>query len=196
IDKGYITGYINQKHPTTGKQGSWLNPGGQLTESQMLSVLLRYELGVTGFKQMQKDVPNPKDNWSYNLYYSAEKAGIVTKGSTKTTSYANKQVTRGQLAQALVSMHYGKPVSLNEAVKFMFDNKITGGTNATKGETLENFAPNTKLSRAHISVFLKKYHDVKASGNVKDVTVGKDTTQNNGGTTKPVDSVSNNNGKD
>lgn len=196
IDNGYITGYVNQKHPTTGKRGSWLNPGGQLTESQMLTVLLRYALGETGFKKMQKEVPNPKNNWSYNLYYGAEKAGIVTKGSTKTTTYANKQVTRGQLAQALVSMHYGKPVTLNEAVKFMFDNKITGGTDATKGATLENFAPNTKLSRAHISVFLKKYHDVKASGSVKDVTLGKDTSQNTGANTAPVESVSSGNGKD
>ena len=198
IDKGYITGYVNQKHPTTGKHGSWLNPGGQLTESQMLSVLLRYNLGVSGFKQMQKETPNPKNNWSYNLYLGAEKIGMVTKGSKANTDFAGKQVTRGQLAQALVSMHYGKSVSLKEAVDFMYANKITGGTDATKGETLDNFAPNSKLSRAHISTFLKRFHDVKASGNVKDVQINpvKDTIKNPGVTKPPSDSVSNNNGKD
>lgn len=198
VNNGYLTGYINQKHPTTGKQGTWLNPNGDLTESQMLSVLLRYDLGLKGYEQMKKDIPNPKNNWSYNHYVTAEKIGMMTKGSSKDGSYAGKQVTRGQLAQALVSMHYGQDVTLNEAIKFMFDNKITTGTNPSKGATVENFGPNTKLSRAHISAFLKRFHDVKASGNVKDVALsgGKDTVKNPPVTPKPNDAVSNNNGKD
>nr|WP_106780829.1 hypothetical protein [Lysinibacillus timonensis] len=170
IDEGYISGYINKQHPTTGKHGTWLNPGGQLTESQMLSVMLRYELGLSGYEQMKKDIPNPEGKWIYNHYVMAEKIGLMTKGSSKDSlTYANQQVTRGQLAQALVSMHYGKNVTLNEAIQFMFDNKITTGTDASKGATLQNFAPDNKLSRAHISTFLKNFHDLKQSGAIIDI---------------------------
>lgn len=198
VNNGYLTGYVNKKHPTTGKHGTWLDPNGQLTEAQMLSVLLRYNLGLKGYEQMKKDIPNPGNNWSYNHYVTAEKIGMMTKGSSKNGSYAGKQVTRGQLAQALVSMHYGQDVTLNEAVKFMFDNNISSGVNPSKGATVENFAPNTKLSRAHISAFLKRFHDAKASGNLKDIPRlgGSDTVTKPPVTPKPDDSASNNNGKD
>lgn len=198
IDKGYITGYINQKHPTTGKHGTWLNPNGKLTESQMLSVLLRYNLGLDGYAKMNKDIPNPKNNWSYNHYVTADKIGMMTKGSPKDGSYATKQVTRGQLAQALVSMHYGQDVTLSEAVQFMFDNKLTSGTVASNGATMANFAPESKLSRAHISAFVKRFHDVKASGSIKEIPrlAGKEPVKNPPVTPKPSDSVSDNNGKD
>ncbi|CAM5183637.1 hypothetical protein UACE39S_05402 [Ureibacillus acetophenoni] len=179
VQGGYITGYINQKHPSTGKLGSWLNPGGQLTEAQMLSILLRYQLGVQGYEQMKKDIPNPQGSSTYNHYVKAKEIGMMTMGSTTESSYTYQQVSRGQLAKALVSMYYGKDVTLNEAVQFMFDNKITSGVDSSKGATLENFAPNTKLSRAHISTFLKNYHEVIESGNVIDPVVNKNTKDTN-----------------
>ncbi|WP_096549998.1 hypothetical protein [Ureibacillus thermosphaericus] len=183
INKGYITGYIKQKHPTTGKYGTWLNPYGNLTESQMLSVLLRYKLGLQGYDALMANTSAPANFWSFPLYQKAQQLGIVTKGSTSNKNYQSTQVTRGQLAQALVSMHYGKSVTLEEAVQFMFDNNITTGTNPAKGATMENFAPNTKLARAHIASFLKRYDDVVKQGNIKDLPRFKNGNNTNSGGT-------------
>ncbi|CAM5195163.1 hypothetical protein UACE39S_00194 [Ureibacillus acetophenoni] len=64
-------------------------------------------------------------------------------------------------------MFYGHDITLEEAVQFMFDNNITSGTDPKKGPTVENFAPNTNLSRAHISTFLKRFDEAVTSGNIK-----------------------------
>lgn len=169
IDHGYFSGYINQKHPITGQYGTWLNPYGNLTESQMLSVLLRYEIGIEDYENLLKSVQSPSNFWSYPLYIKAQEFGIMTKGSPSDNSYQNQQVTRGQLAQALVSMHYGQQVSITEAIQFMFDNGISIGIDPSKGATIENFAPNEKLARAHIAAFLKRYDDVKIQGTIIDI---------------------------
>lgn len=173
IDNGYITGYINQKHPSTGKWGTWLDPNGKLTEYQMLSVMLRYELGVDTYKSL-KSQGNNEIGWHY---VKAKELGVVTKGSTANTKPANVQVTRGQLAQALVSLHYGKSVTLNDAIEFMYANKITTGTNPNAGQTVANFGPNDKLSRAQISAFLSRYHTAEYHGIVDTIN------------SKPVDTV-------
>ncbi|CAM5195171.1 hypothetical protein UACE39S_00195 [Ureibacillus acetophenoni] len=73
--------------PATGKHGNWLNPGGKLTEAQMLSILLRYELGIDGYERMKETIPNIQGKPSHNHYVQAEIMGIMTKGSTYYSSF-------------------------------------------------------------------------------------------------------------
>lgn len=172
IDNGYIGGYVNQKHPTTGKHGNWLNPSGNLTESQMLAVTLRYKVGTNEFKKLATKYESQIKSKSFSAYGSYAKAkelGMVTKGSTSNKSYQNATVTRGQLAQALVSMHYGQSVTVNEAIEFMYANKLSGGIDATKGKTVANYGANNNLTRAHIVTFLKGYDKVVKSNKVVDI---------------------------
>lgn len=170
IDQGLITGYQNQKHPSQPAKGvgNWIDPSGNLTEYQMLNVMLRYKDGANfeSAKTTMKD--KTASNFAYVEYHFAKEHGIMTKGSTTNATPAKQQVTRGQMAQALVSMHYGKKVTLQQAVDFMYANKLSTGVNASKGQTLENFGANTKLSRAHIVAFMGRYNDVVKSGSVKD----------------------------
>ncbi|KGR80046.1 hypothetical protein [Ureibacillus manganicus] len=185
INNGYITGYINQNHPTTKKYGTWLDPNGKLTEEQALSILLRYQYDLAGYEHMKSKNFTNSYKWSDMDYITAELQGIINGPSnltvesngyfsinTSSSSDDNrsKQITRGSLAQLLVSMRYGsEDITLDEAVQFMFKNKITSGTNPKKGATLENYAPEMKLTRAHISTFLKKYHDSISSENVVEI---------------------------
>ncbi|MBU5253462.1 S-layer homology domain-containing protein [Lysinibacillus capsici] len=170
IDQGLITGYQNQKHPSQPAKGvgNWIDPSGNLTEYQMLNVMLRYKDGANfeSAKTTMKD--KTASNFAYVEYHFAKEYGIMTKGSTTNATPAKQQVTRGQMAQSLVSMHYGKKVTLQQAVDFMYANKLSTGVNASKGQTLENFGANTKLSRAHIVAFMGRYNDVVKSGSVKD----------------------------
>lgn len=170
IDQGLITGYQNQKHPSQPAKGvgNWIDPYGNLTEYQMLNVMLRYKDGANfeSAKTTMKD--KTASNFAYVEYHLAKEHGIMTKGSTTNATPAKQQVTRGQMAQALVSMHYGKKVTLQQAVDFMYANKLSTGVNASKGQTLDNFGANTKLSRAHIVAFMGRYNDAVKAGTIKD----------------------------
>lgn len=123
VDKGLISGYINQKHPTDKRiktKGNWLNPYGSLTVLQMQTVLTRYSKVA--------NISNPK-------------LPTATGAST---------VSRGQLAQALVSLHTGKSVTVQQAVQFMIDN------NLTSQKSYASFNVGGQLKRAHIATFVKR----------------------------------------
>lgn len=170
IQKGLISGYQNQIHPTSPSKGkgNWIDPNGNLTEYQMLNVMLRY-LSKTDFEAAKIDLKDKTaSNFAYVEYQIAANHGIMTKGSTTNDNFAKQQVTRGQMAQALVSMHYGKSVTLQEAIDFMYANELTTGVNASEGQTLENFGANVKLSRSHIVAFIGRYDEVKNGNNLKD----------------------------
>lgn len=190
VDQGLITGYQNQKHPTQPAKGvgNWIDPYGNLTEYQMLNVMLRYKDGANfeSAKTTMKD--KTASNFAYVEYHLANQHSIMTKGSTTNATFAKQQVTRGQMAQALVSMHYGKKVTLQQAVDFMYANKLSTGVNASKGQTLENFGSNTKLSRAHIVAFMGRYNDAVNSGSIKDTL---NTGTSTGGIETPTPPVVN-----
>lgn len=172
IDNGYIGGYVNQKHPTTGKHGNWLNPNGNLTESQMLAVTLRYKVGVAEYNKLSTKYASQikSQNFAaYGSYAKAKELGMVTKGSTSNKAPQNQTVTRGQLAQALVSMHYGKSVTVNEAIEFMYANNLSSGIKPELGKTVANYGANNALKRAHIVTFLKGYDTVVKSNKVVDI---------------------------
>lgn len=190
VDQGLITGYQNQKHPTQPAKGvgNWIDPYGNLTEYQMLNVMLRYKDGANfeSAKTTMKD--KTASNFAYVEYHLAKEHGIMTKGSTTNATPAKQQVTRGQMAQSLVSMHYGKEVTLKQAVDFMYANGLSTGVNASKGQTLDNFGSNTKLSRAHIVAFMGRYNDAVKAGSIKDTL---NTGTSTGGIETPTPPVVN-----
>ncbi|HWO97227.1 MAG TPA: S-layer homology domain-containing protein [Bacillus sp. (in: firmicutes)] len=165
IDKGLIRGYVNQGHPSTKKYGNWLNPYGALTESQMLTVVLRYakpaELGST-------KSTNTKFFASIE-YQLAQKYNLPTKGSLTNTAPATKPVTRGTLAQTLASLYFSKQISMKNAVQFMYDAGISNGYSNKEGfypKTYDSYGVNDTLTRAHIVTFIKKHDDFINSGRV------------------------------
>ncbi|MEG0260086.1 MAG: M15 family metallopeptidase [Lysinibacillus sp.] len=160
IDENVISGYQNQKHPSDPKKGvgNWLNPSGRLTESQMLTIILRYqEPDLLKEEKANATKADLDKNYAFAEYKLANDLGMVTTGSTTNVTPASQQVTRGQMARALVSYIYGHPVTLQQAVKFMYVNKITTGKNAAHGQTLYNFGVTDKLTRAQMVVFFERY---------------------------------------
>lgn len=168
IDQGLITGYQNQKHPTTPSKGigNWINPYGNLTEYQMLNTLLRYKdsenYEATKLSMKDKTI----SNYSYVEYYLAKKLGITTSGTLTNVTSASRQVRRGEMAQAIVSMHFGKEVSVEHAVQFMYDNELSTGISPEKGLLFSNFGVDKKLTRAQLVTFLSRYNDLQESGKI------------------------------
>ncbi|MFJ7915425.1 MULTISPECIES: hypothetical protein [unclassified Lysinibacillus] len=175
VDQGLIVGYQNQKHPTQPAKGvgNWIDPSGNLTEYQMLNVMLRYKDGGNYENAKTSMKADTASNFAYVEYFFANQHGMMTKGSMSDASFAKQQVSRGQMAQALVSMHYGKTVTLQQAVDFMYANGITTGVNPSKGQTLDNFGASAKLSRAHIVAFMGRYNDAVKAGSIKDTLANK-----------------------
>ncbi|BBW98756.1 stalk domain-containing protein [Geobacillus subterraneus] len=170
IDKGYITGYMNVKNQKTGKVENLLKPMDTLTEGQFLTILFRYLYPDELKNTKPKD---PKFDLSV-VYQMAEKYKLPTKANFKNRADAYKPISRGTMAQILASAHYKKVVTEKDAVKFMYDAKITSGypdKNGKYPKTYESFGVKENLLRAHIAVFLKNY-DTYLQNNKKQVVNG------------------------
>ncbi|WP_445612973.1 hypothetical protein [Geobacillus sp. YF-1] len=104
----------------------------------------------------------------------AEKYKLPTKANFKNRADAYKPISRGTMARILASAHYKKVVTEKDAVKFMYDAKITNGypdKNGKYPKTYESFEVKENLLRAHIVVFLKNY-DTYLQNNKKQVVNG------------------------
>ena len=117
----------------------------------MLSVLFRY------FKSDELASTKPSSSWSADVNYQlASKYALPTLGGISASKqvYAVKDITRGNFARILASMHYGNTVSQKEAIQFLRDFDLT--TTKTDAE----FKPNDSLTRAHAVAFFHRYEQI------------------------------------
>lgn len=182
IDQGLVNGFINQRHPSNPSQGvgNWLDPRGSLTEAQMVSILMRYEAP----NEVESVTPTNPNYWASTAYQVAASKGLRVKGSPTARSLADANTTRGTLAQAMATLHTGSPVSVREAVQFMYDTGITTGKTDASGNapmTYESFGVNDPLERAQMVAFMKRYHDYKTSGKVNTPPVTPAPPSSGGG---------------
>jgi uncharacterized protein YkwD len=156
IEKGLISGYSNVKNPKTGKLENLLKPNDNLTEAQFLSVLFRY----TNATELKNTKPTDSKWWASTAYQLAAKYKLPTKSTLTKRTSANQVITRGKMAQILASKHYGKVVTEQTAVSFMYSAGLSTGYVDKTGKTPKTYAsfgPNDKLMRAHIVTFMKNY---------------------------------------
>lgn len=155
LDKGIIKGYLNQKHPKTGVVGNWLDPDGNLTEAQFLTIAFRYLYP----EELANSVPKSKF-WASVQYQMAEKYSLPVKGSLKDVTTASKPITRGTMAHILATLHLKKSITEKEAVQWMYDADISSGYTDKNGKTPKtyvSFGPKDILKRAHIVKFIRQY---------------------------------------
>lgn len=151
VNIGIISGYLNVKNPSTGKYENLLKPYTNLTENQMLTILFRY------FKPSELASTKANTTWYGDKNYQlATKYSLPVLGANTASKQviAGKDITRGNFARILASMHYGKTLSQSEAIKFLRDNGLT----TTK--TNEEFKPNDSLTRAHAVAFFHRYEQI------------------------------------
>ncbi|MGY4797236.1 CAP domain-containing protein [Lysinibacillus fusiformis] len=147
VNRG-INGYQNVYNPVTKKYENLLKPNTNLTENQMLSVLLRY------FKPDELASTKPKTSWVADVNYQlASKYGLPVNGANTASkkALANKDITRGNFARILASMHYGRTVSQPVAIRFLRDYGLT------TAKTDKDFMPTSSLTRAHAVAFFHRY---------------------------------------
>lgn len=155
LDKGIIKGYLNQKHPKTGVVGNWLDPDGNLTEAQFLTIAFRY----VHPEELASTVPKSKF-WASVQYQMAEKYKLPVKGSLKDVGTASKPITRGTMAHILATLHLKKSLNEKEAIQWMYDANISSGYTDINGKTpktYQSFGPRDILKRAHIVKFIRQY---------------------------------------
>jgi len=148
VNRGIINGYKNVKNPTTGKYENLLKPYANLTENQMLSILLRY------FIHDELVSTQPETSWFADVNYRmATKYNLPVLGDNTEAkrAYVNKDITRGNFARILASVHFGRTVSQTEAIEFLNEHGLT--TAATDKE----FMATSSLTRAHAVAFFHRY---------------------------------------
>ena len=163
VDDGIIQGFVEKNN--TGGTRNLIKPYQLLTEAQFLAVLYRY------YSPMELDNTARIDTgyWASVPYQLADRYGLPTNASLLDRSQASQPITRGKMAQLLVSQHKGVTVSEREAVQFLYDSGIADGY--TDAKTYESFGPNNTLIRAHIVTFMKKYDDfLKVNGKERETT--------------------------
>lgn len=147
MNKKLITDYKNVVNKKTGKKENLLKPHDKLTEAQFLTVLFRY----TDLAELSKTKSTNKKFSHSVVYQMAAKYKLPTKSTLKSQSSADKLITRGKMAEILVSKHLGKKVSETEAVDFFIMNDFTSA------KTTKDFKSSDGLTRAEIVTFMKKY---------------------------------------
>jgi hypothetical protein len=192
IENGYIQGYLNSNHPSSGALGNWLDPYGELKEAQMITILLRYFKG----DELKSTVAIDSSYWASTAYQLAKKYSLPTKASLSNRYGAFSVTTRGALAQNLATLHFGKNVTMQQAVQFMYDSGISTGYADESGNyprTYDSYKVNQPLKRAHIVSFIKRYDDYAKSKNEVPSTGGSTPsteTPTNGGSTGGSDVTS------
>lgn len=149
VERGYISGYGKALNPKTKKYEEYLRPGNQLTEAHFLMILFRYMIPYE-YESMKAT-----SKWAYNVPYKlAERHNLPTLGSESSAAkkkQATQGITRGRLAQILVSFHERERVSEAAAIKFLIENKITSA------KTVQEYNANQILTRAQVSAFLQRH---------------------------------------
>ena len=151
VNRGIINGYKNVKNPTTGKYENLLKPYANLTENEMLSILLRY------FIHDELVSTQPETSWFADVNYRmATKYNLPVLGDNTEAkrAYVNKDITRGNFARILASVHFGRTVSQTEAIEFLNEHGLT--TAATDKE----FMATSSLTRAHAVAFFHRYEQI------------------------------------
>ncbi|SOC25759.1 S-layer family protein [Ureibacillus xyleni] len=128
IQEGIIKGYQNE---------NLLKPNNALNESQYLTVFFRYTLGEA-----------LKDESIKNIYALAKEKGLPVKES----AFAELSL---QEAAVLISKSItNKDMTVEESVKWLFDNKILDGLNVTGNESLTQ-----SITRAQFVTVLYRIHE-------------------------------------
>ncbi|PSL41255.1 hypothetical protein B0H94_1201 [Salsuginibacillus halophilus] len=151
MENDLISGY--DLHPQTQQQGDWLYPEGDLSEGEMLTIMMR-NLDRDELSGYTSSV----NHWSGNAYGMAYDNGI----SRHEFKNPEQTVTRGDLARAMVSMYKDRPAYLEEAVDWMYEDDITNGMTDSSGDapkTYDSFGVDLELERGQISSFMKRYND-------------------------------------
>ncbi len=132
---------INHNIITGDKQSNRLNPNKNITEAQMLAMVLRH-----AFPNEAKD--STSGNW-YNNYYK-----IASNKNIEVTNKPNSPLRRGNVAKILAKVYTGKTLTEQESVQWLYTHDITTGVNPSKSKNYNNFDPDRKITRAQAITFM------------------------------------------
>ncbi|WP_346235367.1 pre-peptidase C-terminal domain-containing protein [Lysinibacillus telephonicus] len=132
---------INNNILTGDKQSNRLNPNKNITEAQMLAMVLRY-----AFPNEAKD--STSGQW-YNNYYE-----MANNKKIEVTNKPNSPLRRGDVAKILAKVYTGKNMTEQESVQWLYTHDITTGINPSKPKNYNNFNPDGKITRAQAITFM------------------------------------------
>lgn len=132
---------INNNILTGDKQSNRLNPNKNITEAQMLAMVLRY-----AFPNEAKD--STSGQW-YNNYYE-----MASNKKIEVTNKPNSPLRRGDVAKILAKVYTGKNMTEQESVQWLYTHDITTGINPSKPKNYNNFNPDGKITRAQAITFM------------------------------------------
>lgn len=132
---------INNNILTGDKKANRLNPNKDITEAQMLAMVLRL-----AFPNEAKD--STSGEW-YNNYYK-----IASNKKIEVTNKPNSPLRRGNVAKILAKVYTGKTMTEQESVQWLYSQDITTGVNPSKQKNYNNFNPDGKITRAQAITFM------------------------------------------
>ncbi|MFP3919871.1 pre-peptidase C-terminal domain-containing protein [Lysinibacillus telephonicus] len=132
---------INNNILTGDKKSNRLNPNKNITEAQMLAMVLRY-----AFPNEAKD--STSGQW-YNNYYK-----MASNKKIEVTNKPNSPLRRGDVAKILAKVYTGKNMTEQESVQWLYTHDITTGINPSKPKNYNNFNPDGKITRAQAITFM------------------------------------------
>jgi len=141
VNENIIKGYAETN-------GTYIKPTQTLTEAEWITLFFR-EIFKEELTSLEKQ--NAGNWWANPSYTLASKYNIKTKGSITNQQVANQPITRGTLAQMLASFINKKQLTEEEAIQFLWENKLTT-------EEPSRYKPNNSLTRAEAITFFFRYY--------------------------------------
>lgn len=139
IHAGVLKGFQDEK---------LIKPYEPMNESQYLNVYFRYKLGE-----------ELKDESLASIYKLAKEVGFPVKEKPYTP------ISRGEAAVLLAKSFTNMDLSEEEAVQWLYEQKIVNGFQDEKGgypKSYQSFQPNKTMSRAHLVTMLHRLNNIKA----------------------------------
>lgn len=154
-------------------QAGKFNPNAAITEADLVKMFA------------QLDVNYPFSNTTEMFYNYYSELHIPLDGSLSKAK-RNQPVSRERFAIIYAAMH-GYDLSAVQAVRYLYVNEITTGSNNKK--TYESYNPKNNLTRAEAAAFIHRMAVVKKTQLAVEGLNGKATGKDNAKITIPVDFV-------
>lgn len=135
-----------------GYEDGTFRPSALLTEAQFVAILTRYyavfQEEALRYGQLDQSM------WSNSLYEALARYKVPLLGYEE-KMYRNQPLKRGLLAQVLAYVN-GQSSTLENAIQYMFNEKITTGQTAESTTLLEKYGVQNHLTRAQAVVFFHR----------------------------------------
>lgn len=157
-----------EKNIIDGYGDNTFRPNLKVTEEQFAKIAL-LTLGESAIESEEGAY------WSDPYYDYFKEKNIRSLEGYQSTFLRKQEMNRGQVIQLVVELVSGEFMSVEEAIDYAFEQRLTNGKYPNKRTNMEQFAPQEYLTRAEAVVFMSRVQAVLDGEELPEIEVPQKT---------------------